>query len=490
MDLSHMIPYLQLPDIDDITIRGELIMPIELFNKKYKVQGHKSARNFVGGIMNSKTKTIGKWRDLNMVAYEVIKPELKPSAQMTWLEQNNVVTVKHALANQITNESLSSLLVDWRDSYAYEIDGIIVVNDKIYPRANANPKHAFAFKMVLSDQVAEVKIVDVIYTASKYGYLKPVIQIEPVHIRGADIEFATAHNIKNVIDNNIGIGAIVQLVRSGDVIPKIEKIIVPADEPKLPDVPWKWNDTKVDALLINYEASDVVRDKNIVAFFKVLNVLGFGEGNVARVVSAGFISIPQILRMEITDFLDIPGFKEKMAIKIYTSIKDRIEIVSLPTLMKATNIFGRGMGETRISAILKAYPKILTQKGSLDEKEDMIKNIEGFAGKTAHLFARHIQDFLDFIEETGLQKKLRHSVTPIAIQAGPLNDKKILLTGFRDASLETRIKEHGGKVVTSVSSKVFIVLVPSLDANTGKAKTAREKGITLMTAQTFTEKYL
>ena len=77
---------------------------------------------------------------------------------------------------------------------------------------------------------------------------KPVIQIEPVHIRGADIEFATAHNIKNVIDNNIGIGAIVELSRSGDVIPKIEKVIVPAEEPKLPDVPWKWNETHVDAI--------------------------------------------------------------------------------------------------------------------------------------------------------------------------------------------------------------------------------------------------
>ena len=51
--------------------------------------------------------------------------------------------------------------------------------------------------------------------------------LKKVHIRGADIEFATAHNIKNVIDKGIGIGAIVELIRSGDVIPKIEKVIVP-----------------------------------------------------------------------------------------------------------------------------------------------------------------------------------------------------------------------------------------------------------------------
>ena len=95
-------------------------------------------------------------------------------------------------------------MIAWRDDYKYEIDGVICINDEIYPRTTGNPEHAFAFKMVLSDQVVEVKVIDVNYSISKYGYLNPVIQIEPVHIRGADIEFATAHNIKNVIDNNIG----------------------------------------------------------------------------------------------------------------------------------------------------------------------------------------------------------------------------------------------------------------------------------------------
>ena len=65
--------------------------------------------------------------------------------------------------------------------------------------------------------------------ASKDGLLKPVVQIEPVHIRGADIEFATANNAKNVEENKIGIGAIVLMLRSGDVIPKIEKVVVPAE---------------------------------------------------------------------------------------------------------------------------------------------------------------------------------------------------------------------------------------------------------------------
>lgn len=490
LDLSHMIPYLKLPSDENITIRGELIIPIAVFDKKYKGKGYKSARNFVGGVMNSKGREVSKWKSLNFVAYEVIKPELKPSAQMRWLESHGAITVKNTTTKKITNESLSDILVDWRSSYKYEIDGIIVVNDKIYPRENKNPAHAFAFKMVLSDQVVEAKVVDVNYSISKYGYLKPVIQIEPVHIRGADIEFATAHNIKNVIDNNIGIGAIVRLSRSGDVIPKIEEVIVPAEEPKLPDVPWKWNETHVDALLKDSEASSEVRNKNIVAFFKDgLKVTGFGEGNILKVINSGFDSVPKILRMSKADFLTVPNFKEKTVNKIYPSLKNKIETISLAELMNATNIFGRGMGESRLSAILDEYPDILTMNASSEEKETLVRGIEGFAVKTANLFVTRIPQFMEFINETNLQSKLTQSESKVD-QSHPLYDKKILLTGFRDKALETEIKARGGKISSSASSKVFIVLIPTMDADTSKANEARRKKLTLMTPEVFTKKYL
>ena len=126
-----------------------------------------------------------KWEDLDVVAYEVIKPVLKPSAQMKWLEDHGVITIVHRTVKSVTNELLSEILLDWRQNYKYEVDGVIVANDKIYPRQRKNPKHAFAFKMVLSDQAAEAKVVDVLWTPSKDGYLKPVVQIEKVRLRGA-----------------------------------------------------------------------------------------------------------------------------------------------------------------------------------------------------------------------------------------------------------------------------------------------------------------
>ena len=44
----------------------------------------------------------------------------------------------------LTNELLSALLQDWRDDYKYEIDGVICIDDKLYPRKKGNPEHAFA----------------------------------------------------------------------------------------------------------------------------------------------------------------------------------------------------------------------------------------------------------------------------------------------------------------------------------------------------------
>ena len=90
-----------------------------------------------------------------------------------------------------------------------------------------NPDHAFAFKMMLSEQVAEAKVVDVIWTPSKDGYLKPRVQIEPIKLSGVTIEYATGKNAQFIEKNRIGVGAVIQIVRSGDVIPDIIKIVKP-----------------------------------------------------------------------------------------------------------------------------------------------------------------------------------------------------------------------------------------------------------------------
>ena len=489
-DISNMVPYLRgLPKIKDVLIRGEIIMSKEIFDKKYSKE-YANPRSATIGILPPTRANPAKYRDLEYVAYEVIRPRMKPSKQMAFLEKKKCITVIHKKVSKLSNEMLSELLIDWRSSYTYQVDGVIVADDKMYLRTSKNPKHAFAFKMVLSDQMAEAKVVDVLWSPSKDGLLKPKIQIEPIHLGGTRIEFATAFNADFVQKNKIGIGAIVRMVRAGDVIPNILKVIEPAEEAKMPHVPYHWNATHVDIILDNMKDNLMVREKKIARFFQMLEVDGLSRGNVRRLMNAGFNTTTKIVNMKEEDFLKVEGFKKRMAAKVYTSIHKKLKDTGIVELMAATNLFGRGMGRRRLRAILDAYPEILKSTASKEEIEDKIADIKGFGKKTSKDFTEHLAQFKTFLASISLEKKL--TIKKKKVDANhTLYGKKIVMTGFRDAELKKEIESATGiSMGTSVSKNTFIVLVRDLDEDSGKAEKARSLGILLMTPTAFQKKYL
>jgi DNA ligase (NAD+) len=481
---------MRLPKTKGVVIRGEFIMPKAVFDQKYKTETA-NPRNMVAGLINSKTirQTI---HDVNFVAYEVIKPVMKPSEQMDYLKTLSVDRVLYQIRDTLTNESLSALLVEWRQNYMYEIDGVIVANDAVYPRRNANPEHAFAFKMVLSDQVAEAKVVDVIWNASKDGYLKPRVRIEPLHLGGVTIEYATGFNAAFIKDNGIGIGATIELIRSGDVIPYIKSVIVPAPEPKMPSVPFKWNDTHVDIMLTNMEEDPTVKEKNITGFFRGINVEGLSSGNIMRLISAGYDTVPEIIGMSKDDFLSVDGFKEKMADKLYSGIRDKLEQASIVTLMAASNVFGRGFSEKRLELIMSEVPDILVSDDTEQEKINTVSEIKGMGTKSAEAFVEKIDDFVEFLEECGLEDKLYEEVKqPTAKQLQhPLNGKTVVLTGTRDKSIIEFLKSVGATQGSSVSKNTSLVVAKDPEDATGKVLEARKLGIPIMSVEQFITQYL
>ena len=489
-DVSHLIPHLRLPKTKGVVIRGEFIIPKAVFDSKYKTK-FANPRNMVAGIINHKTINEAI-NDLHFVAYEVIVPVKKPSEQMGFLSTLDVEVVLWKTESALTNELLSETLVEWRKNYAYEIDGVIVTNDAKYTRKAGNPEHAFAFKMVLSDQIAEAKVVDVIWTASKDGYLKPRVQIEPINLGGVRIEFATGFNGSFINDNKVGVGAIIELIRSGDVIPHIRKVTTPAEQAKMPSVPFKWNDTHVDIMLEDLDSDETVKEKNITGFFRGIGVEGLSSGNVARIIQAGYDTVPEIIKMDVDDLLQVEGFKDKTANKLYNGIKEKIDAASLVTIMSASNMFGRGFSEKKLELIMDSYPNVLLSKESDAQKVARISAIKGMAEKTAEAFVERIPDFINFIKEAGLVKKLAQEITekkPVD-ESHPLFGKTIVMTGFRDTHIQEAIKNVGAKLGSSVSKNTFIVLVKDKDEDTGKAADARKLGVTLMTPEEFSNKYL
>ena len=79
--------------------------------------------------------------------------------------------------------------------------------------------------MNLDNQIKETKVIDVIWDPSMYGYLQPTVIIEPVEIEGSTISRATGHNAKFIKDNSIGVGSIIKIIKSGDVIPYILDVV-------------------------------------------------------------------------------------------------------------------------------------------------------------------------------------------------------------------------------------------------------------------------
>ena len=513
-DISHLIPYLQLPSKKDgngaggkgFVIRGEFIIPKMVFENKYK-KDFANARNLVSGIVNQKTID-EKAKDIHFVAYEVIVPTMKPSDQFEYLKKldiepvlfENVGAISTSGSgsnNELTNELLSNLLVDWRKNYVYEIDGVIVSDDKTYPRKSGNPDHAFAFKMVLSDQVAESKVVDVLWSPSKDGYLKPRVQIEPVKLGGVTIEYATGFNGAFIKDNNIGVGTVVEIIRSGDVIPYIRKVVIGAEEAKMPSVPYKWNDTHVDIMLEDALSDETVKEKNITGFFRGIGVEGLSSGNITRIIKAGFDSVPKILNITVDELKGVEGFQLKSATKIHDGIKDKISAASLITLMSATNIFGRGFSEKRIELIMDAYPNAFNNSISDAEKIKKIAEIKGMAVKTAEAFVAKIDDFEDFLMETDMFYKLfefqkNHKNKGLDVVASvdvnnhhPLYGKTIVITGFRNKELEEKLKGVGAKIGTSVSKNTHLVVAKDKHDETSKVIEAKKLGVNVVSLSEF-----
>jgi len=492
-DISYLIPYLNLPKNKGLVIRGEFIIQKNVFETKYKNE-FANPRNMVAGIINHKTVDKNKISDVHFVAYEVIKPVLNPNEQMEFL-RNDLKTecVLNRLESNISNELLSQLLIDNRRLYEYEIDGIIVTNNKVYERKPGNPEHAFAFKMVLSDQLAEATVIDVIWSPSKDGYLKPRVQIMPIMLGGVKIEYATGFNGAFIKNNKIGIGAVIQIIRSGDVIPHILNVTVPASEAKMPTQSYKWNSTNVDIILENMEQDETVREKVITGFFKGIEVEGLGSGNISRIIEAGYNTVPKIINMTVDDFLKVEGFKSTMANKIYNGIKEKTSSTSLVILMTASNLFGRTLGEKKIELIMNEYPDILISKESNAQKIQKILTVKGIAEKSAEAFVENIKTFNNFIKDCGLQHKHTIKQEPIQntqnIQIHPLFGRTIIMTGFRDKNLEDKIKSAGAKLGSSVSKNTTLVIVKHLEEDTGKASDAKKIGVPLITVEDFNNKY-
>jgi DNA ligase (NAD+) len=501
-NISHLIKYVisdsvKLSDIPcGTSVRGELIISKKNFKKienKFK-----NARNTVAGIVNSKTVDTGIASLIDFVTYSVLNPRLHQHEQKILLKKYNFNVVNYKVVKILTHDLLNKTLIDRRKNSEYDVDGIVVFDgSSIHDFEKINPEYAFAYKMVLDDQKAESTVLEVIWQPSMDGYLKPKIRISPIDLVGVTIENATAFNAKYVVDNKLGPGAVVLIVRSGDVIPHILKVVKPAKEPQMPGVSYEWNKSGVDIVLkdIFHAQNSVVNVKKMAFFFKSLDIKNIDTGVLTKISNAGYNTLEKILNALVNKqdkLAEIEGIGDKIILKIYNNVIDSLKKATLSEFMAASHIFGRGLGEKKIKLIIEKYPDILTQKWDKETFVNNINSIDGFSDITTNKFISNLVKFKKFFNDINKIIDINH-LTKIKInkQTGTIfKDEIVVFTGFRNDEMEQLIISNGGKVSGSVSSKTTLVVYSADNASGSKIVKAKELGIKTLSNTEFEKKYM
>lgn len=508
-DVSFLVPHMDIPQKlgIDLVVRAETIMLIDTFAKKHSktseaTKKYKNARNMVAGVFNTKGvhKAIA---DIHVIAHEILGSNLKPSEQLKELKSLGFDTVEHVSVNRLDDKLLESILVKRRKASKYMIDGQVVVQDKPHRLgAGDNPDYAIAFKINdETENLAQTKVISVEWNASKHGAAKPRINIEPVELAGATVSWCNGHNAYYIVhgytkkdahkfkgkpDMPIGPGALIELTRSGEVIPYITKVVKAAKKPQMPDVDYEWNETGID-ILIDAESDDTVAVKRIAAFLREgLGVEKIAQATVAKCYAHGMTKVKQFLTAKAVDFMKLPGVKEASAFTYYNQIQTGCKNADFAAVAAHSGFFGKLFATKRMQMIVDRldFYQMATMRESMIVQK--VGDIPGFSEKTATAFAKGLPKFIKWVQTLPLTFKKAEKVK---VAGSSMKGQNVCFTGFRNEALEKAIIRQGGTIASGVNAKTTILCVKDKGSSSSKNVKAKELGIPIYTADELVKKY-
>lgn len=479
----HMSKIKTLPTESSETaaIRLEVIMSEETFDRINTDKQYKNSRNYVAGRMNASVSPDIFYESVKLVATSIVDPKYGKVEQLVLMKQMGYevtpwITVK---GRELTDEFLETHLKTRRLLSDTAIDGLVIDLDSAELRSklrrkssSINPMYSKKFKLGSEENRAITEVVDVHWNASKDGYLKPRIEVKPVDLMGVTISFTTGFNAKYIVENNIGPGAMLQITRSGDVIPYIERTLSPSPTgPKLPTEVCKWNETEVDLVLTDLENREVQIER-INGFFGGIDVPNLRKTSIEKLFEHGYTSIEQIIKMPEDKLMDILG--PSSGHKIYTGIKAKLADIDVHILAGASSLLGRGMGRRKIKSVVDALGSETLLNGTVT-KADLI-SVDGFEEKSANVLLTNLPKFISFMESIEGYYSFKEKQT----MGTDLSGVVIAFTGIRDKELEAIIESRGGKV-GGINKNTTYLVAKDPEGSSSKLAKARELGIKIIT---------
>ena len=339
-NISFLLPYLngggEMSEIQYV-LRGELIINKQTFNEKY-IKEYANARNLVCGILNRNysEEFSDYYHNIDFVVYDIYDDSLTPHEKFSIIKalSQKYKGIKCACyyshKSTFNTELLDKILMKMKSTYSYEIDGIVISQNRIHQFVSGeNPKYSFAYKNNDLCVMMKIGIVDkVIWNVSKDNYYKPKIKLqEPIVCDSSKIEYVTGFNAKYIIENKIHKNAKLKIGLSGNVIPHIFDIIeTPYDGPqealypnnenltKQMGIDFIWNKNKVDLICLDKDNVSSIIKRNMM-FFKAFDMkCGLQETTLINVYkNTQKYKLEDILSFNETQWINIDKIGAKKA---------------------------------------------------------------------------------------------------------------------------------------------------------------------------------
>lgn len=471
-----------------LEVRGEVLMPksgFEKLNADQEAKGEKTfanPRNAAAGSLRQLDPNIAASRPLAFYAYGIAQCE--PNHNLTtmhdslqWLtELGFQIAERQYLCNSIQEvQQRYEQIQQERPSLKVEIDGMVVKVDDLKQQQqlgflSREPRWATAYKFPAQAALTTVEQID--WQVGRTGTLTPVARLNPVFVGGVTVSNVTLHNIGEIHRLDVRVGDTVSVYRTGDVIPKVEKVwpeFRPA-EAEIVHLPENCPVCASPVVMPEGEALARCSGGLYCAAQRIEAIRHFVSRKALDIEGLGDRWVESLLHLDLLkDVADIYHLHEhretllgieKMGEKSVQNLIDAIESSKKTTLARFIYALGiRGVGETTARMLANTFQTLEALKAADIEALKKTPDVGDITAEwIADFFlAPHNIEVLDRLIAAGI-----HWDAPTAPTRQPLNGESWVLTGTleqmtRDQATQM-LQALGARVSGSVSSKTKCVV--------------------------------
>jgi DNA ligase (NAD+) len=463
--------------LDLIEIRGEVVIfktDFEIINEERFKKGEPlfaNPRNAAAGSLRQLDPSVTASRRLVFIPHGIGKNTLENpylSDRMEWVHAlgfHRSMTSSPCFDTDEIEDFYQQMHRD-RDNFIMLIDGMVIKVDAIVVQDELgytvkNPRWAAAYKFPAIEKLTTLR--EVIWQVGRSGVVTPVAVVDPVDIDGVTVERSTLHNFDEIGRKDMRIGDKIIILRSGDVIPKIVKVVTEArtgSEVSItrpthcPVCGSELLDEKV--LLRCQNMGCKSRVVNSIIYFvskSCLNIDGLGDKIVETLYTAGLVrDVTDLFSLTLEQLLTLEGFK----IKKSQNLIDAIHKSRGCECWRFINALGIAhIGEVASKTLCETFGTAF-DRASREE----ILALEGFGDEM-------IESILEFVRVNkakiaSLRDILRPTIPPkIEAVENPFKDKTVVITGSMSVprdKVKKMLESLGAKVTSSISKKTDYVI--------------------------------